>query len=543
MKLARLAVDGGVDVGVDLLVRAASLTYHNGDPLLCERIGRRAFETSGRFDAGRELANCLYQAGELTAFREHLVAWRASVGNEAERLATSMLETQAEFWYAGDMARAVAVTSDALAATTGEVVGDGATPDELVANIALFHVLAGDPATGWALSESLLDRSADPVLVRAAVAAANALGHLGRVEDAVAVLDRAVATFAVIGTEASSLSLRIVLSVRAMGNLWCGNVERTRADAADALSNAASEFQISAANMVGAAMHLLHGRPSQARELVERANDWWGRSSGGSTERRWVLCRMAAVYATAGDIAAARQALAEYDADDSPGIVFDFEAEIARARVMLAEGFPEDARTVLRDVLPSYRERGMVAAELFCAYELVRMHHADEVAERLAELGAQVQGDLFRTMVRHAAAVVARDVPALTDVSDRFAAMEMHLFASEAATDAADEARRAGDQRTATRWLARAADLRQLCDAGVAATQIVDAGPVTLTRREREIAMLAAQGLASKEIGERLFISRRTAENHLAKVYDKLGIRTRSELARVLDGGVAALAS
>jgi DNA-binding CsgD family transcriptional regulator len=54
---------------------------------------------------------------------------------------------------------------------------------------------------------------------------------------------------------------------------------------------------------------------------------------------------------------------------------------------------------------------------------------------------------------------------------------------------------------------------------------------------------LAAQGLASKEIGERLFISRRTAENHLAKVYDKLGVRTRSELARVLDGGVAALAS
>ena len=72
---------------------------------------------------------------------------------------------------------------------------------------------------------------------------------------------------------------------------------------------------------------------------------------------------------------------------------------------------------------------------------------------------------------------------------------------------------------------------------------IIDAGPIALTRREREIAMLAAQGLASKEIGERLFISRRTAENHLAKVYDKLGVRTRVELARVLDGGVAALAS
>ena len=62
-------------------------------------------------------------------------------------------------------------------------------------------------------------------------------------------------------------------------------------------------------------------------------------------------------------------------------------------------------------------------------------------------------------------------------------------------------------------------------------------------RREREIGLLAAQGLASKEIGERLFISRRTAENHLAKVYDKVGVRTRAELARVFDGGFTALAS
>ena len=33
----------------------------------------------------------------------------------------------------------------------------------------------------------------------------------------------------------------------------------------------------------------------------------------------------------------------------------------------------------------------------------------------------------------------------------------------------------------------------------------------------------------------------RTAENHLARVYDKLGIRTRAELARALDGGTPAL--
>jgi DNA-binding CsgD family transcriptional regulator len=63
---------------------------------------------------------------------------------------------------------------------------------------------------------------------------------------------------------------------------------------------------------------------------------------------------------------------------------------------------------------------------------------------------------------------------------------------------------------------------------------------VSITRREREIALLAARGLASKQIGARLFISARTVDNHLAKVYVKLGVRTRTELAEVL--GRSALA-
>ena len=62
-----------------------------------------------------------------------------------------------------------------------------------------------------------------------------------------------------------------------------------------------------------------------------------------------------------------------------------------------------------------------------------------------------------------------------------------------------------------------------------------DLSKVALTRREREIAQLAAQGLANKEIAERLFISSRTAENHLAKVYDKLGVHNRAELAAAVD--------
>ena len=55
-----------------------------------------------------------------------------------------------------------------------------------------------------------------------------------------------------------------------------------------------------------------------------------------------------------------------------------------------------------------------------------------------------------------------------------------------------------------------------------------------LTAQERQIALLAQNGLSNPEIGARLFLSPRTVEWHLRKVFSKLGIRSRRELARVL---------
>jgi len=57
---------------------------------------------------------------------------------------------------------------------------------------------------------------------------------------------------------------------------------------------------------------------------------------------------------------------------------------------------------------------------------------------------------------------------------------------------------------------------------------------VELTRREREIAALAAAGLSSKVIAERLFLSVRTVDSHLARVFAKLGLHSRAELAQHL---------
>ena len=51
-----------------------------------------------------------------------------------------------------------------------------------------------------------------------------------------------------------------------------------------------------------------------------------------------------------------------------------------------------------------------------------------------------------------------------------------------------------------------------------------------LTNRERDIAVLAVEGLTSREIGARLFLSFRTVENHLQRIYTKLGVTGRAEL-------------
>jgi DNA-binding CsgD family transcriptional regulator len=55
-----------------------------------------------------------------------------------------------------------------------------------------------------------------------------------------------------------------------------------------------------------------------------------------------------------------------------------------------------------------------------------------------------------------------------------------------------------------------------------------------LTAHERQIAQLACDGLSNPEIGARLFLSPRTVEWHLRRVFAKLGIHRRRELANAL---------
>ena len=54
------------------------------------------------------------------------------------------------------------------------------------------------------------------------------------------------------------------------------------------------------------------------------------------------------------------------------------------------------------------------------------------------------------------------------------------------------------------------------------------------TEREKEIAVLIAEGLTNRQIADRLYISEGTVKNYISSIYDKTGIHDRVKLAVVL---------
>lgn len=60
-----------------------------------------------------------------------------------------------------------------------------------------------------------------------------------------------------------------------------------------------------------------------------------------------------------------------------------------------------------------------------------------------------------------------------------------------------------------------------------------------LTAQELRVALAVADGATNREAAAALFLSVKTVEYHLTKVYEKLGARTRTQMARLLREGVS----
>ena len=67
-----------------------------------------------------------------------------------------------------------------------------------------------------------------------------------------------------------------------------------------------------------------------------------------------------------------------------------------------------------------------------------------------------------------------------------------------------------------------------LRDLGVKAARSGPKNLGRLTKREQEVLALLGEGLSNPEIAERLFLSRKTVEHHVARILSKLGLRGRS---------------
>jgi DNA-binding NarL/FixJ family response regulator len=67
------------------------------------------------------------------------------------------------------------------------------------------------------------------------------------------------------------------------------------------------------------------------------------------------------------------------------------------------------------------------------------------------------------------------------------------------------------------------------------------ASPDGLTRREREVLALVADGGSNRQIGEALYISDRTVARHLTNIFHKIGVTSRTQAARyAIDRGMTA---
>jgi ATP/maltotriose-dependent transcriptional regulator MalT len=246
------------------------------------------------------------------------------------------------------------------------------------------------------------------------------------------------------------------------------------------------------------------------------------------------MAELARCLALLGERTRAEETLRQAEAERLPvHRILDGWFLLPRAWMAAAEGSASAAITEAMDAaesLGSLKLRGQQAMALHDAARIGEPRLASEPLERLAQ---SCDGELIPTFARHAIALADGDASALDQVSTDFESLGAWLFAAEASAEAARRHRGVGNRGSAAAAASRARSLLGRCE-GVRTSVLADLEEaLPLTRREREVATLAARGLTNKQIAERLVVSERTVGNHLYSVYAKLGVNGRDDLRRL----------
>ena len=326
----------------------------------------------------------------------------------------------------------------------------------------------------------------------------------------------ALATRTTIGDELSGISLLAHLSEI---ELWTGNWARADALATEAIeaversgSGSFLNNALFARGMVDA--HL--GRVEEARRAGERILELEYVTADGPLRGHILL---GFVAFSIGELAAADDHYAQADRilaerGEREPARFRFHADHVEAVVALGD-LPRAGT-----LLDRMDERGRVFARPFILATAARGRALLLAAE--GDLGGAL-GKVEEALAQHATLAMPFERARTKLVQGRLLRRTNERRLARAALDeAAAELTRLG----ASVWAARAAEELSRVP--------VRRAPAELTATEERIARLVAEGLTNREVADRAFVSAKTVEANLSRVYAKLGVHSRAELGRVI---------
>jgi DNA-binding CsgD family transcriptional regulator len=215
----------------------------------------------------------------------------------------------------------------------------------------------------------------------------------------------------------------------------------------------------------------------------------------------------------------------------------------SRQYSLLGRAFDDAAQTLL---LRGARESALLeyAAEAHgngwfsCEKDILELATAlgnEQSPELLARVSGTLEGAEADVLHAYASALVSHDAAGLAEAGDRAEMFQKYLLATDACRRAMEAYAELGDARSQRALAAVVRRRRGMIDGGLLVEPVELEGSSPLTSREREIALLALRGLSNKEIARSLTVSTRTVEGHLYRIYVKLGIGRREELAAELE--------